>query len=68
MNRKQVRGLIQIAVSAVLLFLILRQVHWQEVRDAILSIDARWLLLAWLWSIYPGDSSVYSGMMKLWII
>jgi glycosyltransferase 2 family protein len=47
LKRKQLRGLIQIAISAALLFLILRKVHWQEVRDAILSIDARWLLVAW---------------------
>jgi uncharacterized membrane protein YbhN (UPF0104 family) len=48
LSRKQIRGLIQIGVSAVLLFLILRKVHWQEVRDAILSIDGRWLFVAWL--------------------
>jgi glycosyltransferase 2 family protein len=47
LNRKQVRGIIQITVSAVLLFLIFRKVHWQEVRDAIASIDVVWLLVAW---------------------
>ncbi len=47
MNRKQIRGIAQITISAVLLYLILRKVHWQEVRDAVASIDLWWLLVAW---------------------
>ncbi|MCX6029655.1 MAG: lysylphosphatidylglycerol synthase transmembrane domain-containing protein [Chloroflexi bacterium] len=47
LNKKRLRGLIQIAVSALLLGLILRQVHWGEVRDALARIDVRWLALAW---------------------
>ena len=47
MSRKRLRGLIQVAISALLLALILRQVHWSEVRDALLRIDLRWLALAW---------------------
>ncbi len=45
--RRRLRGLIQIAVSALLLGLILRQVHWNEVRDALARIDVYWLALAW---------------------
>ncbi len=44
---RRLRGLIQIAVSALLLFLILRQVSWAEVQEALRRIDLRWLLLAW---------------------
>jgi uncharacterized membrane protein YbhN (UPF0104 family) len=47
LNTKRARGLIQIAVSALLLALILRQVHWAEVRDALGRIDVHWLALAW---------------------
>ena len=45
--RRRVRGLVQIAISALLLALILRQVHWAEVRDALTRIDLGWLGLAW---------------------
>ena len=45
--RHRLRGLIQIAVSAVLLALILRQVHWAEVWDALRRISLRWLAVAW---------------------
>jgi uncharacterized membrane protein YbhN (UPF0104 family) len=45
--QKRLRGLIQIAVSAILLTLILRSVSWVEVRDALQRIDLRWLALAW---------------------
>lgn len=44
---RRLRGVIQIAVSAILLFLILRQVAWGEVQDALRRIDLRWLILAW---------------------
>lgn len=43
----RLRGLIQITVSLVLLALILRQVRWAEVWDALRRIDPRWLALAW---------------------
>jgi uncharacterized membrane protein YbhN (UPF0104 family) len=44
---KRVRGLLQIAISAILLTLILRSVSWVEVRDALQRIDLRWLAVAW---------------------
>jgi glycosyltransferase 2 family protein len=44
---KRLRGLVQITVSAILLFLILRTVSWVEVRAALQSIDWRWLMVAW---------------------
>jgi uncharacterized membrane protein YbhN (UPF0104 family) len=44
---KRLRGLLQITISAILLILILRSVSWIEVRDALTSIDRRWLLVAW---------------------
>jgi hypothetical protein len=47
LSKRRVRGLIQIAVSAVLLALILRQVHWSEVWDALRRIDLFWLAVAW---------------------
>jgi uncharacterized membrane protein YbhN (UPF0104 family) len=47
LNKKQLRGLAQILISAVLLFLILRSVQWQDVRASLVSIDLRWLGLAW---------------------
>jgi len=47
LHRKQLRGIIQIALSGLLLGLILRQVHWAEVRDALWRIDLRWLASAW---------------------
>jgi len=43
---RRLRGLIQIAVSALLLALILRQVRWGEVWGALRRIDLRWLALA----------------------
>lgn len=47
MISKRLRGLLQITVSAILLILILRSVSWIEVRDALRSIDLRWLMVAW---------------------
>ena len=43
----RLRGLIQIAISLLLLALILRQVRWTEVWDALRRIDPLWLMLAW---------------------
>lgn len=48
MRRNRVRGLLQVAISAVLLAFILRQVQWSEVWDALRRMDGRWLLVAWL--------------------
>ena len=48
MSKKRIRGLLQIAVSAILLALILRQVHWIEVWDALRRINPAWLTVAWL--------------------
>ncbi len=47
MSKRRVRGLIQIAVSAILLAFILRQVHWNEVWAALRRIDLGWLAVAW---------------------
>ena len=47
MSKRRIRGLIQIAVSAILLAIILRQVHWAEVWDALRRIDLFWLAVAW---------------------
>ena len=47
MSKKRLRGLIQIAISTVLLALILRQVHWPEVWAALRRIDLIWLVVAW---------------------
>jgi uncharacterized membrane protein YbhN (UPF0104 family) len=47
MKRGRLRGLIQIAVSALLLALILRQVQWAEVWAALRQMDAGWLAVAW---------------------
>jgi len=47
LSKRRIRGLIQIAVSAILLALILRQVHWSEVWDALRRIDLVWLAIAW---------------------
>lgn len=47
MNRKQLRGLIQVAISVALMVLLFRQVHWVEVRAAFRAIDLGWLALAW---------------------
>lgn len=47
MSKKRLRGFIQITVSAILLALILRQVHWAAVWDALRRIDLRWLTVAW---------------------
>ena len=47
MSKRRIRGLIQIAVSTILLVLILRQVHWAEVWDALRRIDLFWLAVAW---------------------
>jgi glycosyltransferase 2 family protein len=44
---KRLRGLAQITISAILLILIMRSVSWVEVRDALRSIDWRWLMVAW---------------------
>ena len=47
MSRRRLRGIIQILISAILLALILRQVRWAEVWDALRRIDLRWLAVAW---------------------
>ncbi len=47
LDRKRLRGIIQITISATLLALILRQVHWAEVWDALRRIDLVWLAVAW---------------------
>jgi uncharacterized membrane protein YbhN (UPF0104 family) len=47
LNRKRIRGVIQIAISVALLTIILRQVHWAEVKAALRSIELGWLALAW---------------------
>ncbi len=44
---KRVRGLVQIAISAVLLALVLRQVPWKEARAALASLKPGWMALAW---------------------
>jgi uncharacterized membrane protein YbhN (UPF0104 family) len=46
-RRRRVRGLIQITISLFLLVLILRQVHWDEVWDALRRIEPVWLAVAW---------------------
>jgi uncharacterized membrane protein YbhN (UPF0104 family) len=48
MKGRRLRGLIQIAVSTLLLALILRQVQWIEVWAALRQIDLRWLAVAWM--------------------
>jgi uncharacterized membrane protein YbhN (UPF0104 family) len=47
LNRKRLRGIIQITISTALLALILRQVHWVEVWAALRRIDLAWLAVAW---------------------
>ncbi len=47
-GRGRLRGLIQVAVSVILLALILRQVHWLEIWETLRRIDLAWLALAWL--------------------
>ena len=47
MSKRRIRGLVQILVSAILLAIILRQVHWTEVWDALRRIDLFWLAVAW---------------------
>ncbi len=47
MSKRRIRGLIQIAVSAILLAIILRHVHWTEVWEALRRIDLFWLAVAW---------------------
>jgi glycosyltransferase 2 family protein len=47
LSKRRIRGLVQIAVSAILLTIILRQVHWAEVWDALRRINLGWLAVAW---------------------
>jgi uncharacterized membrane protein YbhN (UPF0104 family) len=47
MKRARVRGLLQVAVSGLLLALLLRQVQWAEVWAALRQMDGRWLATAW---------------------
>ncbi len=47
MGRKRLRGIIQIAVSTILLAFILRQVQWVDVWAALRRIDRGWLAVAW---------------------
>jgi glycosyltransferase 2 family protein len=45
--KRRVRGLVQITISLILLALILRQVHWEEVWTALRRIEPVWLMVAW---------------------
>ena len=45
--KRQIRGIVQVAVSAVLLALILRQVQWAEVWASLRRMEAAWLAVAW---------------------
>jgi glycosyltransferase 2 family protein len=45
--KRRVRGLVQITISVVLLALILRRVHWDEVWTALRRIEPVWLAVAW---------------------
>jgi hypothetical protein len=47
LTHKRIRGVVQIAISVALLTIILRQVNWVEVRDALRRIELGWLALAW---------------------
>ena len=47
LTRKRIRGVVQIAISVALLTIILRQVNWGEVRNALRRIELGWLALAW---------------------
>jgi uncharacterized membrane protein YbhN (UPF0104 family) len=44
---RRLRGIIQITISLVLMALILRRVHWDEVSAALRSIEPIWLAMAW---------------------
>jgi uncharacterized membrane protein YbhN (UPF0104 family) len=45
-TRKHIRGILQAAVSVVLLAVALRQVHWSDLRAALSSVQPAWLALA----------------------
>ena len=45
--KRRVRGVVQITISLVLMALILRRVHWDEVWAALRSIEPIWLAVAW---------------------
>jgi uncharacterized membrane protein YbhN (UPF0104 family) len=45
--KRRVRGVVQITISLVLMALILRRVHWDEVSAALRSIEPIWLAMAW---------------------
>jgi uncharacterized membrane protein YbhN (UPF0104 family) len=47
-GRHRLRGLIQVAVSVILLALIFRQVHWREIWETLRQIHLWWLFLAWV--------------------
>ncbi len=46
-TRKRLRGALQVVISVALLTIILRQVHWTEVTEALRRIEPGWLALAW---------------------
>jgi glycosyltransferase 2 family protein len=48
LTRRHIRGILQIIVSAVLMALVLRQVHWREVAAAVRGMNVAWLAGAWL--------------------
>lgn len=45
--KRRIRGVVQVAISVVLLALILRQVQWAEVWAALRRMEAAWLAVAW---------------------
>jgi len=45
--KRQLRGVVQIAVSLILMAFMLRRVHWDEVSAALRSIEPFWLATAW---------------------
>jgi uncharacterized membrane protein YbhN (UPF0104 family) len=47
LSKRRIRGFVQIAVSALLLAFILRQVHWSDAWAALRRIDLGWLAVAW---------------------
>jgi uncharacterized membrane protein YbhN (UPF0104 family) len=48
LTRKHARGILQIAISVILLVIVLRQVNWADLRAAMARMELAWLGLAWL--------------------
>lgn len=46
-TRKHLRGILQIVISAALLFIVVRQISWTELRAAFAHMDLAWLGVAW---------------------